>query len=250
MSTAGRGPARPFRSCRGRLNTIPKGQLHQGRHLPAHPGQRSPGVLPVTGGGEAGLSPHLERQGQAGLWHHVSAAAGQESRGVTIEESQLEHENWDDSRKKRHTALLGLPVARLGEGTGGEGVLACSPDDSSSLGRPSQTSPPMLTAATLCGFPETQNPASGDSTLVSENQRMSQSSWYFAPVAQLITSQDAGSMVGGTKSKTSKFTVHPKLSKPPCSLESSQRNARGPQLPCFHLQPLRMPASCAGYRAL
>lgn len=47
----------------------------------------------------------------------------------------------------------------------------------------------------------TQIPSSGDSMLVSENQGMSQSPRYFAPVAQLIHSWDAGSVAGGTRAR-------------------------------------------------
>lgn len=72
----------------------------------------------------------------------------------------------DDSRRKCHVALLGLLVAPLrGVGVHLEG-LALFSSRLQLAWCPFQISLLMLIAATLCGFPETQNPSLGDSTLV------------------------------------------------------------------------------------
>ena len=114
---------------------------------------------------------------------------------MTFGKSQLEHGNWDDSRKKCHVALLGLLVAPLGRTHWGLGtLLQLTPIHPGSF-------PNFSSDVNSCHFVwvlETQIPSAGDSMLVSENQGMSQSSRYFAPVAQLIPSSDAGSMLGGT----------------------------------------------------
>ena len=49
--------------------------------------------------------------GRLGISGHVTALEGQDSLGVTFGESQLEHGNLDDSRKKCQAALLGLLVS-------------------------------------------------------------------------------------------------------------------------------------------
>lgn len=52
-----------------------------------------------------------ETTGRLGISGHVSDLDGQDSLGVTFGESQLEHGDLDDSRKKCQAALLGLRVS-------------------------------------------------------------------------------------------------------------------------------------------
>lgn len=62
--------------------------------------------------------------GRLGISSHVTALEGQDSLGVTFGESQLEHGNLDDSRKKCQAALLGLLVSPH-KGVHKWGVLHC-----------------------------------------------------------------------------------------------------------------------------
>ena len=138
----------------------------------------------------------------------MSASEGQGSLSVTFGESQLEH-GTHDSRRKCHVALLGLLVAPLrGLGVHLEG-LALFSSRLQLAWCPSQISLLMLIAATLCGFPETQNPSLGDSTLVSEKSKMIQSSQYFVPVAQLIL---PGMLVVGSAAQEQDIQVYSQFS--------------------------------------
>ena len=117
--------------------------------------------------------------------------------------------NSDDSRRKCHVALLGLLVAPLrGLGVHLEG-LALFSSRLQLAWCPSQISLLMFIAATLCGFPETQNPSLGNSTLVSEKSKMIQSSQYFVPVAQLIL---PGMLVAGSAAQEQDIQVYSQFS--------------------------------------
>lgn len=162
-------------SCQQRLNIMAEGQLRQGQHLPAHPGLR------LT----LGSGCYMRERGRMGISGHVSALERQDSLGVTFGESQLEHGNSDDSRKKCQAALLGCLC--FPQGSTQVRALHYPASHHQWAGCPFQISPGMLTAA-ICVASQSHRThprggGRGDSTLVSENQGMSQSSWYFAPVA-------------------------------------------------------------------
>lgn len=126
------------------------------------------------------------------------------SAGVTFGESQLEHGNSEDLRKKCYPALLGLlnapshPHSSRGVPSGGSAL---------------SEQPPLVCWVTLPNFSSDDDkfhsvwfPRDSKSILRGldtcfRKSRVSQSAWYFAPVAQLVSSQDAGSMVGDTRAR-------------------------------------------------
>lgn len=141
---------------------------------------------------------------------------------MTFGKSQLEHRNWDDSRKKCHVAFAGVARGSSGEYT--LGTRHCSPDDS---GSPRVLSKFLLRYRQL---PSCVGSSDSDSIFRGLNACFRKSGDE-SELSVLCPRGSADSFLGcwqhgwWHKSKTSKCTVTAKFSKPPCSLECSQRNA-------------------------